>query len=129
MQSTVTTKEQLCNKCCEILNKSNFSSAEEWTKLTISYERSPDDLQASADGGCRFCQIIWLYTIFILKEYFTITSKHTIRMNIITRRKELHLETLLCNGPGESSMAALRIDFLDKQKSPREMPPIMRMTG
>lgn len=87
MQSTARTKERLCKKCREILVKSNFFPAEDWTELNIDYERSPDNLQAFADSGCRLCQIIWLYTIFTMKDHFTITFEHAIRMNIITRRK------------------------------------------
>ncbi|KAK1244079.1 hypothetical protein MKX08_002217 [Trichoderma sp. CBMAI-0020] len=95
MQSTATTKEQLCKKCCEILNKSNFAPSKyetELTEINIDYERSSDDLQASADGGCRLCQIIWV-------------------------------------GSREHSKCAVYIKFFDRQKSPREVPPIMRLAA
>lgn len=63
MQSPISVDKGLCEKCCEVLNAGlQFCSTKDGESyMEIDHYKAPTDLQASADGGCRGCQIFWMH--------------------------------------------------------------------
>lgn len=129
MQSAASTKGRLCKRCCEILNRSNFSPLEEFVGVDTVHDFLPLDLQVSADGGCRGCQMIWLHTIFHLERYEKLTSKHTLHIDLCSRKNMLYLTIrLYYDGSNKASLGNIGISFFDQQPPAREMPTILGMT-
>lgn len=131
MQSSITVDKGLCEKCCEVINAGlQFSSTkDDESYMEIDHYKAPNDLQASADRGCRGCQIFWMHiSRGGIGEYHMLT----IKTNFLAK----------CDSPGliygmglentrtlETVALRIEIRLLDKKTSYREIPPILRLAN
>ncbi|KAL6799878.1 heterokaryon incompatibility domain-containing protein [Trichoderma sp. SZMC 28012] len=116
MQSSIIVNEDVCQKCRTLLNAClDFSS----------------NLQVSADGGCRGCQIIWLqmscdrisdYDMLAIKKATCTLSKYT--SSRFGYRMPLRKTYIL-----HPSRQTFLIKLLSKKTSYQEIPPILRLAS
>ncbi|PKK51177.1 hypothetical protein CI102_2801 [Trichoderma harzianum] len=132
MQSSITVDEGLCEKCCELLNAvlQVSSTKDDESDMDIDHYKVPTDLQASADGGCRGCQIFWMHmSCGGIGEY----SMLTIKQGYLEKRT--YFPTLTYGIKLENTrkldniVVSINIPLLNKKTSYQEIPPILRLAS
>ncbi|KAL6808441.1 heterokaryon incompatibility domain-containing protein [Trichoderma camerunense] len=132
MQSSITVDEGLCEKCCELLNAvlQVSSTKDDESDMDIDHYKVPTDLQASADGGCRGCQIFWMHmSCGGIGEY----SMLTIKQGYLEKRTYFPGLTygikLENTRKLDNIVVSINIPLLNKKTSYQEIPPILRLAS